>query len=178
MNNINFYDSYSNMNLLGFICVINPLDRGRTEEYYTDGASVFLKKDRGNTGTNGNYWFELLELKKYLGDAADKKEKLTSLEIISTNAKYVYSNYNLNYLGLSEDPVEIYKSYYDGTSDQVTKNAQPAGSIVLKLFKSLIMSTTYMLPSMYKTYTRKTYSAYNPNEVTKFDNTVNSFIVA
>lgn len=173
-NNINFYDSYSNMNLLGFICVINPLDRARTEEYYTDGASVFLKKDRGNTGTNGNYWFELLELRKYLNDAANEKEKLTSLEIINTNSKYVYSNYNLNYLGLNEDPVEVYKSYYNGTSDQVTKNAQPAGSMVLKLFKSLIMSTTYMLPSMYKTYTRKTYSAYNPNEVTKFDNTVRS----
>ena len=75
-------------------------------------------------------------------------------------------------MSLSEDPIETYKTYYNNTSEQTTDKTTPTGSVVLRLFKSLMMSSTYMLPAMYKTYTKKTYSIYKRNEVTELNNTI------
>lgn len=171
-NNVNVYSSFDNMNLLGFICAINPLNRERTIKYYTDGSSVYLKKNIENSDDGTGEYFSLIELKNHLLDTSNYDEKLIALSIINTDVEYVYSNYNLNYIGLNEDPVEIYKTYYNNTSEQTTDKSTPTGSVVLRLFKSLIMSSTYILPAMYKTYTKKTYSIYRRNEVTEFNNTI------
>lgn len=173
----NEYSSYANMNLLGFICAISPISRERTIKYYTDGSSVYKKKHTDN-GEN----FELIELKDHILDKDDVEEKLTVFRIINTSIKYVYSNYNLNYLVLSEEPVENYKTYYIATSGSTSSDSSKdtssafklAGSIVLRLFKSLTMSSIYDLPGMYKNYTRKTFSIYSEHEITKFDNTIRS----
>lgn len=170
-NNINVYSSFDNMNLLGFICAINPLDRERTIKYYTDGASAYYKPNSDKADESGVY-FRLIELKNHLLDTSTNEEKLTALSIINTDIEYVYSNYNLNYMGLNENPIETYKTYYNNTSEQTTDKSTPTGSVVLRLFKSLMMSSTYMLPTMYKTYTKKTYSIYRRNEVTEFNNTI------
>lgn len=168
----NVYSSFDNMNLLGFICAINPLNRARTIKYYTDGSSVYIKKNVENAGDGTGAYFSLVELKNHLQDTSNYDERITALSIIDTDIEYVYSNYNLNYLGLNEDPVETYKTYYNNTSEQTTDKTTPTGSVVLRLFKSLMMSSTYMLPAMYKTYTKKTYSIYKRNEVTEFNNTI------
>lgn len=171
-NNVRVYSSFEDMNLLGFICAINPLNRERTIKYYTDGSSVYLKKNIEEAEDGTGAYFSLVELKNHLLDASSYDEKLTALSIINTDVEYVYSNYNLNYLGLNEDPVETYKTYYNNTSEQTTDKTTPTGSVVLRLFKSLMMSSTYMLPAMYKTYTKKTYSIYKRNEITEFNNTI------
>ena len=171
-NDVTVYSSFADMNLLGFICAINPLHRERTIKYYTDGSSVYLKKNVENAEDGTGAYFSLVELKNHLLDASTYEEKLTALSIINTDIEYVYSNYNLNYMGLNEDPVETYKTYYNNTSEQTTDKSTPTGSVVLRLFKSLMMSSTYMLPAMYKTYTKKTYSIYRRNEVTEFNNTI------
>lgn len=167
----NVYSSFDDMNLLGFICAINPLHRDRTIKYYTDGSSVYIKKNIENPAEPGDY-FSLVELKNHLQDATTYEEQITALSITYTNIEYVYSNYNLNYLGLNEDPIETYKTYYNNKSEDTTNTTLSAGSIVLRLFKSLMMSSTYMLPAMYKTYTKKTYSIYKRNEITEFNNTI------
>ena len=167
----NVYSSFDDMNLLGFICAINPLNRDRTIKYYTDGSSVYIKKNIENPAEPGDY-FSLVELKNHLQDATTYEEQITALSITYTNIEYVYSNYNLNYLGLNEDPIEIYKTYYNNKSEDTTNTTLSEGSIVLRLFKSLMMSSTYMLPAMYKTYTKKTYSIYKRNEITEFNNTI------
>lgn len=171
-NNVTVYSSFDDMNLLGFICAINPLYRERTIKYYTDGSSVYLKKNIEEAEDGTGAYFSLVELKNHLLDASTYDEKLTALSIINTDIEYIYSNHNLNYMGLNEDPVETYKTYYNNTSEQTTDNSTPTGSVVLRLFKSLMMSSTYMLPAMYKTYTKKTYSIYRRNEVTEFNNTI------
>lgn len=171
-NNVTVYSSFDDMNLLGFICAINPLYRERTIKYYTDGSSVYLKKNIEEAEDGTGAYFSLVELKNHLLDASTYDEKLTALSIINTDIEYIYSNYNLNYMGLNEDPVETYKTYYNNTSEQTTDKSTPTGSVVLRLFKSLMMSSTYMLPAMYKTYTKKTYSIYRRNEVTEFNNTI------
>ena len=170
-NTENVYSSFDDMNLLGFICAINPLHRDRTIKYYTDGSSVYIKKNLENADGTGDY-FSLVELKNHLQDSTTYDERITALNITETNIEYVYSNYNLNYLGLNEDPIETYKTYYDNKSEDTTNTTVPSGSIVLRLFKSLMMSSTYMLPAMYKTYTKKTYSIYKRNEITEFNNTI------
>lgn len=172
-NNINVYSSFDNMNLLGYICAINPLDREKTIKYYTDGSSAYYKPNSDEADESG-VSFRLIELKNHLKDASTDEEKLTALSVIniSTDIEYVYSNYNLNYMSLNEDPIETYKTYYNNTSEQTTDKTTPTGSVVLRLFKSLMMSSTYMLPAMYKTYTKKAYSIYKRNEVTEFNNTI------
>lgn len=167
----NVYSSFDDMNLLGFICAISPLHRDRTIKYYTDGSSVYIKKNIENPAEPGDY-FSLVELKNHLQDATTYDEQITALGITYTNIEYVYSNHNLNYLGLNEDPIETYKTYYNNKSEDTTNTTLSAGSIVLRLFKSLMMSSTYMLPAMYKTYTKKTYSIYKRNEITEFNNTI------
>ena len=167
----NVYSSFDDMNLLGFICAISPLHRDRTIKYYTDGSSVYIKKNIENPAEPGDY-FSLVELKNHLQDATTYEEQITALGITYTNIEYVYSNHNLNYLGLNEDPIETYKTYYNNKSEDTTNTTLSAGSIVLRLFKSLMMSSTYMLPAMYKTYTKKTYSIYKRNEITEFNNTI------
>lgn len=168
----NVYSSFDDMNLLGFICAINPLHRDRTIKYYTDGSSVYIKKNVENDATGTGEYFSLVELKNHLQDTTNYEERITALNITDTNIEYVYSNYNLNYLGLNEDPIETYKTYYNNKSEDTTNTTVSAGSIVLRLFKSLMMSSTYMLPAMYKTYTKKTYSIYKRNEITEFNNTI------
>ena len=167
----NVYSSFDDMNLLGFICAINPLHRDRTIKYYTDGSSVYIKKNVENADGTGDY-FSLVELKNHLQDTTNYEEQITALNITYTNIEYIYSNYNLNYLGLNEDPIETYKTYYNNKSGDTTNTTASEGSIVLRLFKSLMMSSTYMLPAMYKTYTKKTYSIYKRNEITEFNNTI------
>lgn len=168
----NVYSSFDDMNLLGFICAINPLHRDRTIKYYTDGSSVYIKKNVENDAAGTGEYFSLVELKNHLQDTTNYEERITALNITDTNIEYVYSNYNLNYLGLNEDPIETYKTYYNNKSEDTTNTTVSAGSIVLRLFKSLMMSSTYMLPAMYKTYTKKTYSIYKRNEITEFNNTI------
>ena len=168
----NVYSSFDDMNLLGFICAINPLNRYRTIKYYTDGSSVYIKNNPDNPADGTGEYFSLVELKNHLQDSTNYEELITALNIIDTNIEYVYSNYNLNYLGLNEDPIETYKTYYNNKSEDTTNTTVSSGSIVLRLFKSLMMSSTYMLPAMYKTYTKKTYSIYKRNEITEFNNTI------
>ena len=168
----NVYSSFDDMNLLGFICAISPLNRDRTIKYYTDGSSVYIKNNPDNPADGTGEYFSLIELKNHLQDTTNYEERITALNITDTNIEYVYSNYNLNYLGLNEDPIETYKTYYNNKSEDTTNTTVSAGSIVLRLFKSLMMSSTYMLPAMYKTYTKKTYSIYKRNEITEFNNTI------
>lgn len=168
----NVYSSFDDMNLLGFICAINSLHRDRTIKYYTDGSSVYIKKNVENDAAGTGEYFSLVELKNHLQDTTNYEERITALNITDTNIEYIYSNYNLNYLGLNEDPIETYKTYYNNKSEDTTNTTVPSGSIVLRLFKSLMMSSTYMLPAMYKTYTKKTYSIYKRNEITEFNNTI------
>lgn len=171
---INVYSSFDDMNLLGFICEINPLDRARTITYYTDGSSVYIKKGVSQIGDGSGQFFQLSELKTHLLDTSDYNEQVTALCLTKSDVTYVYSNYNLNYLILSEDPVETYKTYYNNKSEDSNSNSANSYSLVLRLLKSLTMSSVYELPSMYKTYTRKTYSIYNTDSITEFNNTIRS----
>lgn len=159
------YSDYSNMNLLGYICQVYKLNRDKTIKYFTDTNSVFKKED------NNNY-FSLKELNDHIDQEENADEIITMMGIITTRAFTIYSNYNLNYLQLTERPKENYKTYYIG-SDGNTRSY----NLVMRLFASLSMSNIYTLPSMYKSYTRKVYSTFTKNSIIRFDNTVRSSLL-
>lgn len=172
--NKNCFSDYTKMNLLGFICGITHLDRDRCLNYYSDGSSVYYKD---TTNTDNLY---LQELSKY--NDGELEKRFCDFNLKSSNNKYIYSNYNLNYVALSEEPKIVIKTYYNRAANATTnsiseKDQNDTKSMLMRLIPSQLMSDVYVLPSMYKSYIRKTYSVYTENETTKFDNTVRSSIL-
>lgn len=89
---------------------------------------------------------------------------------------YVYSNFNLNYLGLFEALSPKFRSYtiyapIEGGGIDTTKIIEKGRQAVF-LFDSSIISYVYVLPSMYKDYTKKLYSSVTTDTITKFSNTI------
>ena len=176
-----YFDEYPKMNLLGFICCITPLIRDVCAKYYSDGSSVYFKSnDKDNTGIyNPTGTLYLDELSKYNDAEADKK--LANFSLKNSDDVYIYSNYNLNYVTLSEEPKMVIKTFYNraaNDSGSATESQEnDSRTILLRLVPSQLMSDIYELPAMYKSYVRKTYSTYTENETTRFDNTVRSSIL-
>lgn len=178
---ITIFEDYSQMNLLGYICGVSPLLRKVCIDYYSDGNSVFYKEfdntvidQYNNVGA-----IYLDELSKY--NDADSKKKLSNFILKSSNTEYVYSNFNLNYVTLSEEPKMVIKTFYNRAANDTgsisEKQENDSRTIILRLLASQLMNGVYQLPSMYKSFIRKTYSTYKNNEFTKFDNTVRSSIL-
>lgn len=160
------YDNYKDLNLKGYLCDIYPINRERSCKYYTDGSSGYTK----NYTNDDINQFTLTEFSKNI-DTTDKQISGLMFTPINTvdSATIIYSNFNLNYLALSENPItkiNRYKHSTDTTTD-------PEGHL-WKLFTSTTLSLVYELPSMYKDYTTKTYSIINPNAINTFNNTIRS----
>ena len=176
-----YFDEYPKMNLLGFICCVTSLLRDVCTKYYSDGSSVYFKQNNTDnvTSYNPNGTLHLYELSKYNDAAPEKKLAYFSLKV--SNDVYIYSNYNLNYVTLSEEPKMAIKTFYNrpanSTGSATESQENDSCTILLRLIPSQLMSDIYNLPSMYKSYVRKTYSTYTENEITRFDNTVRSSIL-
>lgn len=171
--NTKYFSEYSKMNLLGYICSITPLLRDRCIKYYTDGSSVYYK----GYDTDNIY---LTELNKYNKENITDDKKLSKFNLISSPNVYIYSNFNLNYVTLSQEPTLSIKTYYDRAAADtgVTEKLENQSStILLRLIPSQVMSDIYELPSMYKSYTRKTFSIYNEENFVRFDNTIRSSVL-
>lgn len=177
---IKVFDNYKVMNLLGYICSISPLIRDVCIKYYSDGSSVYFKDNNTDNITeyNPTGTLHLTELSKYI-DAPDDK-KLSNFALKTSKNVNIYSNYNLNYVALSEEPKMSIKTFYNRTASSSTvteSDANNSNTILLRLIPSQLMSDIYTLPSMYKAYIRKLYSPYVENETIRFENTVRSSIL-
>ena len=85
---------------------------------------------------------------------------------INVQSSYIYnirSNFNLNYLNLTED-----------INDNIFSigSASSGNKQVAKVINSAILSYIYELKAMYKDFMNKTFSAYNEDYKTQFDNTI------
>ena len=168
------YSDYVDLNLLGYICQVCDTDRDTSIKYYSDGSNAYFKQNLytindSGTGVNVNFY----ELSKY----TDGDHKISEFNLRTTNKVNVYSNYNLNFLALNENPKQIVKSYYGYSSTDTASNQGLTYSVLWYLLPSLTLSDTYQLPSMYQQYNRRTYSPYNSEEITIFDNTIRSSIL-
>lgn len=165
------YDNYTNLNLLGYICQYSPLDHNRVIDYYSDGNTV-LKKVPENAGSGG-VTIGFSELNKYGATNNETQE----FGLVSTSIVNIYSNYNLNYLTLSEEPKNVITTYYPYADDESIPTGAVPKSVIWRLLSSMIFSDVYSLPSMYNNYTRKTYSPYTNDNKIRFDNTIRSSIL-
>ena len=150
------YDEHKDSNLLGYICKVTTLNKDRCLQYFSDGSTILKRESTGN----------------YTEVDTDNGLNDTITNLSPTNEKIIYSNFNLNYVNSTIDNLDInFKTYYSGTDTNKTSIVK-----ISRLIKSVIADEIYELPSMYRSYTRKTFVPYNvvSNTRTRFDNTIRS----
>lgn len=168
----NSFDDYTNLNLGGYICQVTPLDRQVGINFYADGTSAYKKDD--DSGTEDVTYFRLDELGVY----SDSKPNARSFGLKKTTSINIYSNYNLNFLTITEEPKLVIKTCYTyGANENPDTTVGKSFSIIWRLLSSQLLSDIYSLPSMYVNYTRKTYLTYEKDSITRFDNTVRTSIL-
>lgn len=162
--NTSKFINYNNYNLLGYICAIYPLNRNNTTKIYTDGSSIYKKQEDTSNASKLSF----VEYNKY---NESNNDWLGDLTISKTNITYIYSNFNLNYIELSDDLKPKYVSCYNSSESDTNNTAKP----IIKFFNLVVSQSlflVYKLDSTYYNYTRKVYSIYNNDDVYKFDNTI------
>lgn len=153
------YDEHKDSNLLGYICKVTTLDKDRCLKYFSDGSTILERNSTGN----------------YTEVDTDNGINNTITNLLPTTEKIIYSNFNLNYVNSTIDNLDInFKTYYSGTDTSKTSIVK-----VSRLIRSIIADEVYELPSMYRSYTRKTFIPYNvvSNTRTRFDNTIRSSLL-
>ena len=167
----NTYNNYEDLNLCGYVAQVYMLSKDRTTTIYTDGATIHQKSGAYNLEQGENSTLEFKEYYEYQGGANPWIGDIVSL--VATPKYTVYSNYNLNFIMLDPDVKPIIKTYYATTEDNTDKSKYER-SAMMKVLESLTLSEIYRLPSMYKSYTRKTYSPYikDNSNIVLFNNTI------
>ena len=148
------YSNYYRMNLPSYLCEVCKIDKNiklaNKDSYYFAGTEVYKFTDAITTSI--------------------KIEHITDyINIRYTDTEYVLSNFNLNYLALTEDVNNTIRSYKDDEDEDSSTKTQ-----IVKIVNTLTSSDIYELPQMYKEYTRKYFSIYNPKNINKFTNTIRS----
>lgn len=142
------YDDYQNLNMPGYVNKLYKLNRDVANEIYVSGNDIYTK----NTATSN-----IVKLDTYNGFQP----------LANSIPAYVPSNFNLNYCSLSEDLTPKIRTF--STDGDVTKQRQ-----MILAVQSLTSSFILELKSMYRDYTRKYYSVYDPEAVNEFNNTIRS----
>ena len=151
------YDNYDDLNLLGYLCEVKkPL--ANLDKYYS-GSDVYRKEVIDSAG-GGTATVTMTEI---TGDSTESIESYNTL--VDSNTYIIYSNYNLNFLALTNNITERIVSK---TTNNVTKR------YLLIAFDSILLSEVYTFPSMYYSYTRRTYLVADNKSITKFTNTIRS----
>lgn len=148
--NTDSYSSFEDMNLPSYLCRVYKINKNiklsNNTAYYFAGTEAYKFS---------NVISDSIEIEKVDG----------ALNISFTSPEYILSNFNLNYLALTEDVNNTIRTY---TTNNTNKTQ------IVKIVNTLTSSDIYELPQMYKEYTRKYFSIYNPKNITKFTNTIRS----
>lgn len=170
---VKYYD-YKNMNLPGFLCLVEKPDYKINNEIYVSGTDVYEKKcflDLEDVNDNED---NSVKLPEEIGKGIFSLEKYEGyIPYRMSNLQATISNFNLNMLSLREDLILQLRS----SSEIYNENGEEKETIYNQTFKginSLVVSSIYKLPTMYKDYIKKYYYIYNEDNIYKFDNTVRS----
>lgn len=126
-----------------WFCSVTKPDFDLSSTCYVSGRDIYSASRSANT-------IKLEDFKDYVN--------------ISTSKIYnIRSNFNLNYLNLTEDIADSIFSINGSSSG----NKQ-----VAKVINSSILSYIYELKAMYKDFMNKTFSAYDEDYKIQFDNTI------
>ena len=141
------FDNYGILNTPGYLTMVYKLLRHVDDnDYYYSGNEVY---DISVNGTRIN-------LSDHSGG--------TNINLSSKF--YLLSNFNLNYLSITEDLIPTVRTYT--ASDNITEKEFVIGT------QSLTASGIYELKSMYRDYIRKYYSISKNNYISEFNNTIRS----
>lgn len=149
------YNNYEDINNIGFTCYVKKLKKKVYDSsLYISGNDVYTIS-RNDPGSGSNATLELTET-----------TNLQHFMLIRDNTlNRIKSNFNLNYMNVSNDIVAKPKTIYNGNASTTR---------LICTVDSLISSFIYEFNSWYKEYTRKQYSIFELNKLTRFDNTIRS----
>lgn len=152
------YDNYTDINSPGYYCEVAKLNReycdaGYTNGYYVSGNDIYTRVINSNDFT--------------------LSEVTGAVSYHSSTINYIFSNFNLNYVSLTNDLVPQIRRY-----DIQRENNAEEGTVTssnkqfITTVNSLTASFILELKSMYKDYTRKLFYEYTKNKITDFNNTI------
>ena len=136
---INLIDAYYG----SWFCSVTKPDFDLSSSCYVSGRDIY-------TADRSASYVKLIEFKEF-------KNVKSSIQY------YIRSNFNLNYLSLTEDITDSIFSINGASSGEKQ---------VIKVINSAILSYIYELKSMYKDFMNKTFNAYDEDYKTQFDNTI------
>lgn len=141
--NTDHYEDYENMNLPGYAGIVYKLNNEVASSLYVVGTDVY-NKETTDTDIIVN-------------------QNTSYIPNVSSKQNYIQSNFNINYLSLTEEIVPRIRNAKDDSGN--FKN------ICLSI-NSLTSSDIYELQSMYRSYPRKYFSPVEDNTITEFNNTI------
>lgn len=151
------YDEYKGLNLLGYLCRVKKPKRYTGLTKYFAGSDIYDKTTISDTG-GSNGTIQLTPV----GDTD------TVWGTLWNSTEYtIYSNFNLNYLYLTNDIVPNIVTKTD--------NNNKKSYTLFTVQNSSQLSEVYTFSGTYKEYTKKLYSSYSTyNVITRFENTIRS----
>jgi len=149
------FDSFNDMNLLGYVCsVCKPTVNEDT--WYISGSDVYSH----NSWYSGNgHGLDLTPL-----------DSESDINYASTDLFIVYSEFNLNYLSLSQEISTRVIGLTKSTS--ASDDSSVKVKRLVSSFESLILADIYELKSMYKDYRKKLFFPKEDDTITVFNNTI------
>jgi len=170
------FDDYDSQNIPGFISTVYKLDMDKCRQYYVSGNDVYEKLINKKMDYSQSPPVEMnMDLTEQ--PAINIREITTYIPLVKSTTNYVWSNYNLEYMSLSQDLQTKIRQFIvpdptDPDDDSKAKNERQ----MINSVDSLISNYILELQQMYKSFTRKTYANYNPTRLPLliFDNTVRS----
>ena len=155
------YANWKDINSPGYYCEIKKLSRVKCDSptgYYVSGSDIY---------TRGGY-----EDQQHQQTASEPALELEDgfVNYYNTNPIQALSNFNLNYLSLSNDLIPKIRTYnHADSSDGVTI---PSDKQYITIVDSLLTSFILELKAWFKDYTRKLFSVYDRNKFIEFNNTL------
>ena len=138
-NYVNLIDAYYG----SWFCSVTKPDFDLSSSCYVSGRDIY-------TADRTTDYITLKDFENYITISPSKEY-------------YIRSNFNLNYLTLTEDITDTIFNI---------KNASTGNKQVAKVLNSATLSYIYELKSMYKDFMNKTFNVYDENYKIQFDNTI------
>lgn len=163
-NSVVNYDNHIDLNSPGYYCEVIKLNRQFCDAEY---------KDENNNPTGYYVSGTDIYTRDITSTEINLQEVTGKVDYHNSNINYIFSNFNLNYVSLTNDLVPSVRRYNivresNAEEGTITSSSKQFITLVNSLTASFILE----LKSMYRDYTRKFYYEYTKNKITKFDNTI------
>lgn len=161
---VTYYSNYIDINSPGYYCEVVKLNRQFCDAEYVD-------ENDNKTG----YYVSGTDIytRNIMSDEINLEDVEGKVHYHNSNVNFIFSNFNLNYVSLTNDLVPQVRRYdiqREGSAEEglITSSSKQFITTVNSLTASFILE----LKSMYRDYTRKLFYEYTENKITEFNNTI------